>query len=226
MKNIVITGASKGLGYALAKTFSEDGNTVFNLSRTPSDLPLVKNIRVDIMNFQSVEQAATLITSQIKTIDILINNVGVLGSRVSIKDYNLKEWQDVFTINIHSIFYLTKLLLPSIIDGGKIINVSSGLGNTGRAQWGAYAASKFALEGFSQVLAEELKPQNIQVFIIDPGGIKTEMRHKAFPEEDSSRLPEPSARVDIFRHLVYSNEKNITPTRYHAGDFFKSMKGN
>ncbi|MEO8150700.1 MAG: SDR family oxidoreductase [Bacteroidia bacterium] len=225
MKNIVITGASKGLGYALAKTFIEDGNVVYNLSRTLCDLPGVNNISTDFLNLSSVENAASELISRIGSIDVLINNAGILGSRVSIKDYDLKEWKDVFTVNIHSVFYLTKLLLSSISSGGKIINVSSGLGVSGRAQWGAYSASKFALEGLSQILAEELKPQNIQVYIVDPGGINTELRNKAFPEEDRSRLAEPSTRVDVFRHLVYSAEDKITATRYHAGEFFKSMKG-
>lgn len=226
MKNIVITGASKGLGYALAKTFSEEGNLVYNLSRTSCNLKEVKNISVDFLNLSSIDTAVASLTTQIERIDVLINNAGILGSRVSIKNYEIKEWQDVFTINTHAAFYLTKLLLPFMPAESKIINVSSGLGIIGRADWGAYAASKFALEGLSQILAEELKPQKIGVYIVDPGGLNTELRNKAFPDEDRSRLANPITRVDVFKHLVYSPSEKIVPMRYHAGEFFKSMSGN
>jgi NAD(P)-dependent dehydrogenase (short-subunit alcohol dehydrogenase family) len=104
---------------------------------------------------------------------------------------------------------------------GSIVNVSSGVGRAGKARWGAYAASKFGVEGFTQVLADELKDLNIRANAVNPGGTRTEMRAQAYPEEDPLTLPTPEEITDVFVYLASPESAGVTGKSFDARDWLK-----
>jgi NAD(P)-dependent dehydrogenase (short-subunit alcohol dehydrogenase family) len=107
---------------------------------------------------------------------------------------------------------------------GSIINVSSSVGKAGRARWGAYAVSKFALEGFTQVLAEELKQYNITVNAVNPGSMATDFRRAAFPEEDQSILRTPDQLTDIFVYLASDDGAGISGQSFDAATYISKPR--
>ena len=104
---------------------------------------------------------------------------------------------------------------------GSIINLSSGVGRIGKARWGAYAASKFGVEGFTQVLAAELKEWSIRVNAVNPGGTRTEMRVEAYPDEDPLTLPAPEEITLVFLYLASAESQGVTGKSFDARDWLK-----
>ncbi|MDI6780445.1 MAG: SDR family NAD(P)-dependent oxidoreductase [Bacteroidota bacterium] len=170
----------------------------------------------DLRNEKSVAEFVENITATFGRIDVLINNASVLGSRVPIDSYPVGIWRDVVDVNVNGTFILTKHALPLMIQqkSGSIINVSSSVGRKGRRNWGAYAVSKFAIEGFTQTLAEEVKDFGIRVNSLNPGAMATDMRLEAYPDEDQSKLKKPEEILDIFFYLASDESKEITGQAY------------
>jgi NAD(P)-dependent dehydrogenase (short-subunit alcohol dehydrogenase family) len=127
----------------------------------------------------------------------------------------------VIRVNLNGVFFLTHHVVKRMIaqHHGSIINVSSGVGRVGRARWGAYAVSKFGLEGLTQVLADEVKEFNVRVNSVNPGPTRTEMRAKAYPEEDPLTLPTPEQITPIFVHLASAQSENLTGQMLEAQDW-------
>ncbi|MBI4051877.1 MAG: SDR family NAD(P)-dependent oxidoreductase, partial [Elusimicrobia bacterium] len=154
----------------------------------------------------------------------LINNAGILGTRSSLAEYPDKMWEDVLRINLTGTLTVTKAVLNSAMlpaKRGSIINVSSGVGKTGKPFWGAYAVSKFGLEGLTQVLAVELKEHGIRVNAVNPGPTRTQMRANAFPQEDPMTLKPPEIAVPTFVYLASDDSSQIT-----GGSFDLDPTGN
>ena len=107
---------------------------------------------------------------------------------------------------------------------GSIVNVSSSVGKLGRRRWGAYSTSKFALEGFTQTLADEVKHLGIRVNSVNPGPMDTDMRHAAYPEEDRSRLRPPSEMTDVFVYLASDASRGVTGQYFDALEYLKNGK--
>lgn len=169
VRTILISGASRGLGAALANAFSQCGNTVFAGARdvsAPSQIPL--NVR----SLESVGEAVRTVVGSDGGIDILVNNAGthLAGPVASLDQDRFKETLDV---NLLGAWRLTRAALPYMRPGGTIAMISSLSGLVGLPEDGAYAASKFALEGLSQSLAAEVAPLGIRVLIFEPGRIAT-----------------------------------------------------
>ncbi|MGH7773154.1 MAG: SDR family NAD(P)-dependent oxidoreductase, partial [Candidatus Binatia bacterium] len=155
------------------------------------------------------------------TIHILVNNASILGPRVPIVRYPLPSWEEVMKVNLTALFLLTKEVLDVMIPQkeGSIINLSSGVGRIGKARWGAYAASKFGVEGFTQVLADEVREYNIRVNAVNPGGTRTEMRAGAYPDEDPMTLPTPEEITGVFIYLA--SAEGVTGKSFDARDWLK-----
>jgi NAD(P)-dependent dehydrogenase (short-subunit alcohol dehydrogenase family) len=117
-------------------------------------------------------------------IDVLVNNAGLLGPRVTIEEYPEEEWRRVIDANLTGPYLVSKAAIPHLREGASIINVVSGVSVEGRAEWGAYSVSKFGVEGLSQILAAELEGRGVRSNAVDPGGMRTDMRAAAYPEED------------------------------------------
>jgi NAD(P)-dependent dehydrogenase (short-subunit alcohol dehydrogenase family) len=149
-------------------------------------------------------------------VDLLINNAGILGPRVPLTEFSTRDWQEVLRINLNGTFWVTRAV-ARIMErqrSGCIINISSSVGRRGRAGWGAYAVSKFGVEGLTQVLADELRSAGVRVLAFNPGGTRTSMRVAAYPEEDprSPRPPDIPARALL--HLV------LRTSAEHSGQCF------
>jgi NAD(P)-dependent dehydrogenase (short-subunit alcohol dehydrogenase family) len=129
----------------------------------------------------------------------------------------------VIRVNLNGVFFVTQPVVKRMIaqHQGSIINVSSGVGRVGRAHWGAYAVSKFGVEGLTQVLADEVKQFGVRVNSVNPGPTRTEMRAEAYPEEDPLTLPTPEQVTPIFVHLASAESIDVTGQTLEARDWAK-----
>ncbi len=231
-KTIVITGASRGLGKALAGRFASEGANLALCSRSEGLLREVASslegegrtilaLPCDISNSVQVKDFAAAVLDRFGTVDGLINNAGILGSRGPLVDQDLSEWDEVIQVNLHGSFFMTKFFLPAMMRKGSgfIINVSSAVGRAGRKEWGAYAVTKFGIEGLTQVLAEEVRKFNIRVNAVNPGPLATDMRKAAYPSEDQSILRTPDQITDVFVYLASKDGIGITGQSIDAASF-------
>jgi len=234
-KTALITGGSKGIGKAIAKAFLKGGSTVVicgrdekNLKKTYKELSKYGNmgfIKADISKKRDVIRLKSEIKNKYKKIDILVNNASTLGHRVPILDYPEEIWEKTIHTNLNAQFFVIKRLLPILLksdDKPSIINVSSSVGRQGKANWGAYAASKFGLEGLTQVLADELKSR-ARVNSVNPGGTRTDMRADAYPDEDPKTLPHPDEITPVFVYLASDESKDITGQAFNARDWMEKQ---
>ena len=202
-KKVLITGASRGIGRAIAVRFAKEGySLVINCRNSAEDLyqlkdelettygvPVLASVG-NIGDFSYVAQLFEEIHKQCGHIDIVINNAGI--SHIGLlSDMSCEEWQNVMNINLSSAFYTSKLAIPHMVSqhAGKIINISSVWGNVGASCEVAYSASKGGLNTFTKALAKELAPSNIQVNAIACGCIDTAM-NRCFSDEERHALEE------------------------------------
>lgn len=214
-KVALVTGASRGIGRAIAAAYTREGARVFacarhqeNLDRAIAEIAAaggeIAGVAGDVGSAQDVERIVRAATDRFGIINVLVNNASVLGPRVDIADYPLAAWQEVININLTGIFMLTREVLPIMRKqrSGSIINVSSGVGRNGKARWGAYAVSKAGIECLTQILADELKGSGVRVNAVNPAATRTEMRAQAYPQEDPQSLPSPEGIMPIFVDLA------------------------
>ena len=231
-KVALVTGGSQGVGRAVAAAYAREGATVIVTARHLERLEAaaaeirkgggnVVPLRADVADRQQVQQLAGEIKRRFDGLHVLVNNASLLGPRVPIVEYPEEDWQGVIAVNLHGPFFVIKACLPLMIPtgGGSIINVSSGVGRIGKPRWGAYAASKFALEGLTQLLAAELQPLHIRVNAVNPGGTRTGMRAAAYPEEDPLTLPTPEQITPVFVYLASDESRDVTGQSLEARDF-------
>ncbi|SCH66039.1 MULTISPECIES: elongation factor P 5-aminopentanone reductase [unclassified Romboutsia] len=187
-KTVLITGASRGIGRAIAKTFAENNyNVIINYNKSEEEAKNLYNelndkgysvriFKADVSNIIEVNSLVNYCIGQFEKIDVLINNAGISKTNL-FTDITYEEWNEVMNVNLNSVFYTTKKALQYMIPemSGKIINISSIWGIAGGAYEVHYSASKAALIGMSKALAKELGPSNITVNCIAPGVIKTDM---------------------------------------------------
>lgn len=198
---VVITGASRGVGRALAEAFALEGAELVLTATTETHVAALaeslhaRPVELDLRDPESIDAAAQAAT-MFGPIDVLVNNAGVLGVRAPLSDYPMDLWREVMAISVDGTLQLTQALLPDVADGGAIINVTSGA--AGRPMWGAYGVSRLAVNGMTQMLRAELAARRIRCVAINPGGVRTQMRANAYPDEDPARVPHPSERMEPF----------------------------
>lgn len=230
----LVTGGSRGIGKAIALAFAREGAKVFIVARGKEDLEAtVEEILraggqaqgkvADLSKVRDVKRLVREVIRSLGTIHILVNNASLLGPRETLARYSLADWEQVVRVNLTGLFMITKEVLGVMVprDEGTIINVSSGVGRVGKARWGAYSASKFGVEGFTQVLAEELKGSHIRVNAVNPGGTRTQMRAEAYPDEDPMTLPHPDEITDVFVYLAAEESRDVTGKSLDARDWLK-----
>lgn len=230
----LITGATRGIGKAVAAAYVREGARVFICARNQQDVAAtVRELRYDSTDAQvdgcagdvgketDVRRIVDAVIERFQRIDTLVNNASLLGPRVVLIEYPFRQWEEVIRVNLHGVFLLSQQVVKRMIvqRRGSIINVSSGVGRAGRARWGAYAVSKFGLEGLTQVLADEVKEFGIRVNSVNPGPTRTEMRAEAYPEEDPLTLPTPEQVTPIFVHLASTQSENLTGQMLEAQDW-------
>lgn len=230
---ILITGASDGIGKALALHAASLGAQVILHGRSVPKLEKVYDTIEDIegaprpsiavmdlesANAESYTTLAQSIEAEFGRLDGLVLNASILGERYSIEQYDAVLWQKVMHVNVTSIFAMTQVFLPLLQESAdpSVIFTSSGVGRTGRAHWGAYAVSKFATEGFSQVLADEHRHGKLRSNCINPGATRTSMRLAAFPAEDRNALKRPEEILAPYIFLLGPDSKGITGESFDA----------
>ena len=226
-KVILITGAGDGIGRAAALSFARHGATVILAGRTVAKLEQVYDLieeeghpcptiyPVDLGGATEADYKALaeLIDTEFGRLDGLLHNASELGERTPIANYKLASWEKVMHTNVTAQFSLTKALLPVLekAPAASIVFTSSGVGRKGKAFWGAYAVSKFATEGLSQVLAAELDgTSNIRVNCINPGATRTAMRAKAYPAEDPRTLRTGDEIMGTYLYLMGDDSRAVT----------------
>lgn len=215
-KIALVTGASKGIGAAVAKAYAKAGAHVVLIARNKSALEKIDDeirtlggqatlMPLDLMRLDDLDKLGPALMARFGKLDIFVGNAGILGTLGPLSHISTREFQHVMDTNLTANFRLLKTLDPSLqtSEGGRVIFVSTGAGVVkGRAYWGAYSVSKAGLESMAQVYAEENEKTNLRVNVIDPGGVRTDMRKAAKPGEDPMRLPHPDAITDIFLELA------------------------
>ena len=233
-KVALITGGSRGIGKAIAAAYARQGARVFICARGEGDLARTVNdirdaggeisgLAGDIGKAQDARRIVAAAVERYGTVHVLVNNASLLGARVAIADYPITDWDEVVRVNLTGVFLLTQQVLQVMIPQrqGSIINVSSGVGRAGKARWGAYACSKAGLEGFTQVLADELKDSGIRVNSVNPAGTRTAMRAEAYPDEDPLTLPAPEEIMPIFLYLASDESVGVTGKALDAREWMK-----
>jgi len=231
-KRIVITGGSKGLGKALAQRFAREGAKLALCARHSDPLKaVVKELQeidtevvwrqCDIGNPVQVQEFVSAVIEEFESIDVLVNNASAIMPLKNIAEYSTQEWEEVVRTNINGLFNCTRGFIPFMMKkkAGAIINVSSSVGRVMRGQWGAYAISKYALEGFTQLLAEELRHYNISVNSVNPGAMATDMRRVVHPEEDQKLLRKPELVTDLFVYLASNDGEGISGQQFDASTY-------
>ena len=216
---ILVTGASDGIGQALSLALARQGATVLLLGRTQRKLartydrivaeggPQPALLPFNLETAAAPEYAALFeaVDGEFGRLDGLAHVAGILGDLSPVEQYDVPTWCKVLHVNLTAAFLLTRTLLPLLrkSDEAAIVFTSSTVGRTGRAYWGAYAASKFGTEGLMQVLAHEMSDTTrIRVNSVNPGPTRTTMRRQAFPAEDAARLPEPGSILAPYLYLL------------------------
>lgn len=231
-KVALITGGSRGIGKAVATVYASEGARVFICARNEDSVRravleirdhggIIDGMAGDVGNPDDVNRIVQGAATKYGTVDVLVNNASLLGPRLPIVDYPLKEWEEVLRVNLTGIFLMTRSVLPLMLPrrNGSIINVSSGVGRVGRPRWGAYAVSKFGLEGFTQMLVEEVKDSGIRANAVNPGPTRTEMRAAAYPEEDPLTLSAPEKIAPIFVYLASDASRAVTGQSFEAQEW-------
>lgn len=229
-KVALITGASRGLGRALALAYAAQGAKLVINGRSEGSLkPVAEEVEragaevlavpADVAAAADVERLVYAAVDRFGGIDVLVNNAGLLGRRVKIEEYPEDEWRQVIDANLTAPFLLAKAAIPHMREGGSIINVVSGVSVEGRAEWGAYSVSKFGVEGLTQILAAESKDRGIRANAVDPGGMRTEMRAAAYPEEDPQTRITPEENTAVFLYLASDESRDVTGQRFKAQQF-------
>ncbi|MBR5157865.1 MAG: 3-oxoacyl-ACP reductase FabG [Clostridia bacterium] len=200
MKNVLITGASRGIGAACARIFSENGFRVFINYFKSADRAeqLCSELRekgadaftfcADVSDCEQVEKMMSEISSRFGGVDILINNAGI-AAQIMFCDISEQDWDRMFDINIKGMYLCTQKALPYMINkkSGSIVNLSSMWGISGASCEVHYSAAKAAVIGFTKALAKELGPSGIRVNCVAPGAVATEM-NAALSDEDIAAL--------------------------------------
>jgi NAD(P)-dependent dehydrogenase (short-subunit alcohol dehydrogenase family) len=210
---IVITGASRGLGLALAKRFVDLGDTVFGISRTrkywsaakkavPSDR--FKLLSGDITSEKTVKTLLAGIKRRAGRIDILINNAGYCAPLAPLEEVSLKEFREHFKQNLDTAFLMCKYAIPVMKKqkDALIMNVSSMAGTRAVPRLVSYSAAKFGVLALSQAIAKENSETGLSCITVCPGGMNTEMRRELFGTEDAVRQQTPEFVADIMIQIV------------------------
>ena len=230
---ILITGSSDGIGKALALRAAALGAQIILHGRSVQKLekiydaieaiegaprPSIAVLDLESANAQSYESLADSISDEFGRLDGLVHNASILGDRYSIEQYDAVTWQKVMHVNVTAAFALTQVLMPMLkqSEDPSVIFTSSGVGRTGKAFWGAYAVSKFATEGLSQVLADEHRHGGLRSNCINPGATRTNMRLAAYPAEDRDQLKRPEEILAPYIYLLGPDSKGITGQSFDA----------
>jgi NAD(P)-dependent dehydrogenase (short-subunit alcohol dehydrogenase family) len=205
----LVTGASRGIGFATALALAKAGAHIVALARTVGGLEELDDaiqalggsatlVPLDIKDFDSFDRLAASLHERYGKLDILVGNAGVLGPLSPLGHVDPKEWDEALTVNVTANFRLLRALDPLLraSDAGRVVFVTSGVASTPRAYWGPYSITKAALDALARTYAAETATTNVRVNLFSPGPIRTRMRATAMPGEDPMTLKTPEEIAD------------------------------
>jgi NAD(P)-dependent dehydrogenase (short-subunit alcohol dehydrogenase family) len=212
----LITGASRGIGAAVARRFAAEGARLILAARTVGGLEEVDDqirqtgaeratlVPLDVTNGAQIDQLGAAIFERFGRLDVLVANAGVGGTLSPVPHVSPKDWDEVMAVNLTANFRLIRSMDPLLrqSEAGRAIFVTSGAALRPMAYWGPYSASKAALEMLVRVYAAEVEKTPIRANLLDPGVVRTAIRAKAFPGEDPNRVPPPESITDRFVELA------------------------
>jgi NAD(P)-dependent dehydrogenase (short-subunit alcohol dehydrogenase family) len=231
----VITGASRGLGRAIALAFAREGASLALCARGQPELEVlattlrssgasVLTMVADLRSTRDIERVVALTLERFRRVDILVNNASELGPTPLpyLIDYPPAAFEDVLRVNVIGPFRLAQAVLGDMLQrgAGVILNVTSDVAVHGYPRWGAYAVSKSALEGLSQTWAAELAGTGVRIHAVDPGDMDTAMHRSALPEDDPQSLARPENVAEAFVYLAGESASGVKETRVEARNFF------
>ncbi len=213
----VITGASRGLGAAIARRFAAEGARLVLLGRSAAALEEVDDavrrasggtaatlVPFDLRDGAAIDRLGGALYERHGRLDVLVGNAGLLGTLTPLPQIAPQEWEEVLAVNLTANWRLIRSLDPLLrrAPAGRAIFVTSGAARGARAYWGTYAVSKAALEMLVGIYAAETVKTPVRVNLVDPGRLRTRMRARAYPGEDPATLPEPDSVTEVFVALA------------------------
>ncbi len=228
-ETVFITGASRGLGAALTLAFARAGARLVLCARGEEELAAAASnaLRIgaavewrsaDVTDERAIAALVRAAADRFGPVSVLVNNASRLGSRTPLREQGIDEWRRTVDVNLTGALIPIQAVLPGMraAGGGSIINVSSGVGDVPRKRWGAYAVSKWAVEGLSRNLALEEADAGVRVNIVDPGRLRTRMRRAAYPAEDPLDPAPPESATGVFLWLAAPASADTSGQRFQA----------
>jgi len=216
----LITGASRGLGKAIALAYAGEGAHVLLLARSLATLGRVDDeikaksgtaslIPLDLADGPAIDALGPSLYERFGRLDILVGNAAILGALSPLPHIASAHWEKVLAVNLTANWRLIRTLDPLLrrSDAGRAIFVTSSVARSARAYWAPYSVSKAALETLAKTYANETSGTPIRVNLVDPGAMATRMRAEAYPGEDQATLPSPEAVTDIFVKLAMAENE-------------------
>lgn len=201
----VVTGASRGIGYAIARQLAAEGAHIIAVARTVGGLEDLDDeikaaggsatlVPSDVRDYEALDRLGASIHERWGKLDVLVGNAGVLGKLTPVSHLEPKVWDEVMAVNVTANWRLIRSLDPLLqrSDAGRAMFISAGAVHKGIAYWGAYSTSKAALEALVKTYATETSTTNVGANLLNPGPVRTAMRARAMPGEDPQTLPAPA----------------------------------
>lgn len=211
----LVTGASRGIGAAVAKAYAAAGAHVVLTARNTAALEKLDDeiraaggaatlIPLDLLDHEKIDTLGPALAQKFGRLDIFVGNAGMLAALSPLGHAKANEWDRVIDLNLNANFRLIRTLDPLLraSDAGRVIFVTSGAAEGFRAYWGAYAVSKAGLEALARSYKAETEKTNLRINLVDPGKVRTTMRAEAYPGEDPETLAKPDDLVDLFIELA------------------------
>ncbi len=212
---VVITGASRGIGYAAAKAFGARGAHVIAVARTTGALEELDDeiqkaggsatlVPLDLKDHDTIDRMGLALYERFGRVDVLIGNAGILGTITPVGHIKPKDFENVLATNVTANFRLIRSMDPLLRQSkaGRAVFLTSSASHLAKPFWGGFAMSKAALDAMVRTYAAELINTSVRVNLLDPGPVRTALRAKAVPGEDPNTLPKPDSVVDALMTLT------------------------
>ena len=232
----LVTGASRGIGYQAALALTKAGSHIIATARTQGGLEDLDDaikaeggdctlVPMDLKNGDGIDQLGKIIHERWGRLDGFFANAGILGEITPAPHTTPKTWDDVMAVNVTSNYRFIRSLDPLLraSDAGRAVFMTSGVAQSHRAYWGAYAASKAALEAFVSCYAKEISVTKLKVNLLNPGATRTAMRAKAMPGENPDVLPNPADLAPLIVEMLAPDyAANDTLVTFRQTDYYRA----